>query len=296
MAWRQLTIELGSRDPEPTESLLTELGALAVTLSDGGQQPLLEPAPGETPLWSSVRLLALFDEQADTSRIDAQLEPLDLGRRRWAHLEDREWERAWLDDFEPMRFGKSLWVLPHGHGELPPPGATVVRLDPGLAFGTGRHATTALCLEWLDAVDLRDRSVVDYGCGSGLLGIAAAKLGASRVWCLDIDEQALQATRANAQANHVADRVEVAQPAAEQSGGVDIVIANILADTLARLAPEFAHRLRAGGDIVLSGILDEQAGATHDVYTNWFDMDEPVFRAGWSRLSGKRKERVHTMS
>lgn len=294
MAWRQLIIELGQREPGQLEELLLELGALAVTLSDGGDEPLLEPAPGETPLWSSIRVLALFSDDVETAHVERRLERAGIGVSGWERIEDRAWERAWLDDFEPLRFGDALWVLPHGHAA--PSDAVVVRLDPGLAFGTGRHATTALCLEWLAATELAGRSVIDYGCGSGLLGIAALRLGAARAVCLDIDAQALTATRANAQANGVADRLIVAHPDDDHSTGADLLIANILADTLARLAPEFARRVRPRGEIVLSGILDEQAGATRAVYAQWFEMDEPELRAGWSRLSGKRRERVHTMS
>lgn len=296
MAWQQLRIVLGPTAPEPVERLLDECGALALTLEDAGDEPLLEPAPGATPLWSQLSLQALFPDDVDRDAVAQRLRAAGLSDVRWESVADRQWERAWLDDFEPMCFGGNLWVLPHGARCPADDDATIVRLDPGLAFGTGRHATTALCLEWLAAGRLTGRSVIDYGCGSGLLGIAAAKLGAQRVVCLDIDEQALAATRANAAANGVASSIEVARPDADSTGGVDVLVANILADTLIALAPELAGRLAVGGDVVLSGILDEQAGAVSAIYEQYFEMHRPTVRAGWALLSGKRQDRVHTVS
>lgn len=296
MAWRQLSITLGATDPEPVEQLLTELGALAVTLEDAGDEPLLEPGPGETPLWSSLQLKALFADDIDRDLVVRRLREAGLAEPHWEDLADREWERAWLDDFEPMSFAGSLWVLPHGAASPAPADATIVRLDPGLAFGTGRHATTALCLEWLATHDVRDRTIIDYGCGSGLLAIAAAKLGARHVRCLDIDEQALDATRANAAANCVADRLVVAHPDDDDLTGADVIVANILAGTLDALAPELARRLETGGSVVLSGILDDQAAAVGARYDEFFEMEPPTLRAGWARLNGKRRNRVHAMS
>ena len=209
----------------------------------------------------------------------------------WSTLEDRAWERAWLDDFEPMQFGRSLWVCPHGHAA--PAEATAVYLDPGLAFGTGRHATTALCLEWLDQAQLDGRSLIDYGCGSGILAIAAARLGATSVRAVDVDEQALGAARDNAAANGVADRVTVALPADAGAEPADVVVANILARPLVELAPVLAALTRPGGHVVLSGILDEQAEQVQTAYSACFEMLKPLCRAGWARLTGVRH--VHAM-
>ncbi len=203
----QLTFDLGSADPAPAEDLLTSLGASSVTLEDAADDPVLEPAPGETPLWPTVRVRALFAESADRRVIaDSLIGLLPSTRLHFELLSDRTWEREWLRDFRPMRFGRRLWVCPDGEPAGDPQGIRVA-LDPGLAFGTGTHATTALCLEWLDGCDLAGRRVIDYGCGSGILAIAALKLGAARALAFDIDPQALLAARENAERNGVADRL-----------------------------------------------------------------------------------------
>lgn len=288
MAWRQISIAVGADFSEGIEQRLLELGALSVSLEDAGDQALLEPAPGETPLWDRVRLCALFDEDVDCSAINVALSPT-TGQQTiaWEYVADRAWERVWLDDFEAMSFGESLWVGPHGQ-QPSTPRAAVIHLDPGLAFGTGRHATTALCLEWLASATLAGRVVIDYGCGSGLLAIAAVSLGAHRAIAVDIDEQALIATRANAQANGVGDRIEACFATTELPVA-DVVVANILASTLAELADRLAGSVRRGGEIVLSGILDEQAAETAALYSRWFEMNPPALRAGWARLTGRRK-------
>lgn len=285
MAWQQLSIDLQDRDPAAIESAVSELGALSVCYEDAGHDPILEPPPGTTPLWPHARLTALFNAQADRVAIENALQGLGIAAR-WSTLEDRAWERAWLDDFEPMQFGRSLWVCPNGHEA--PGNSTVIYLDPGLAFGTGRHTTTALCLEWLDQAQLDGCSVVDYGCGSGILAIAAARLGAARVRAIDIDEQALGATRDNAAANGVADRVTVALPASAGTEPADVVVANILARPLVELVPVLAALTRRGGHIVLSGILDEQAEQVMTAYSACFEMQKPLCRAGWARLTGVR--------
>ncbi|RPI13213.1 MAG: 50S ribosomal protein L11 methyltransferase [Lysobacterales bacterium] len=290
MPQTQLTIDLGAHDPGPIEEALFELGAVAVTLEDAADDPVLEPAPGETPLWPTVRLHAIF-EARDDARSAA-----DEVSRRWPDLPpaaveglpDKVWEREWLKDFRPMRFGRRLWVCPGG---LPAgdPEAVRIELDPGLAFGTGTHPTTALCLEWLDAEELTGARVADYGCGSGILAIAAARLGASHVIAMDIDPQALLATRENAVRNGVAHRVAPTDDPALPEAAIDVLVANILAGPLVALAPLLAAALRTDGRIALSGLLAGQADAVTAAYRPWFDIRLAAARDGWALLAGRRR-------
>jgi ribosomal protein L11 methyltransferase len=211
--WRQFVMDLESLDPATVEDVFARLGASSVTLSDAGNEPVLEPGPGETPLWSSTRITGLFPADADMGAFRAALlTELGLAELPAHHIEelaDRAWEREWLRDFGPMRFGERLWICPTG-SEVDEEKAVVIRLDPGLAFGTGTHPTTALCLEWLDGIDLAGKTLLDYGCGSGVLAIAALKLGCRSATAMDIDPQALIATRQNAADNHVAENLLVA--------------------------------------------------------------------------------------
>jgi ribosomal protein L11 methyltransferase len=202
-------------------------------------------------------------------------------------LEDREWERAWLDNFKPMRFGKRLWVCPHGL-EVEAEDAVVVRLDPGLAFGTGTHPTTALCLEWLDGAELAGKTVIDYGCGSGILAVAALKLGARQVIGIDHDPQALLATRDNAAANGVADRLLVQGSDAADPAPADIVLANILANVLIDLSGRIEPLVADGGELVLSGILEDQWPAVAKAYSAGLDFGQAIIKDGWVRLHGRR--------
>lgn len=293
MPFLQLTLTIGSADPAPFEDALLAAGATSITLEDAEDTPVLEPAPGTTPLWPSVRLKALFEGSAAREQILRTLN-MELKRLPEAHfetIEDRAWEREWLKDFHPMRFGKRLWICPGG--QMPPldpvtshESQVTVFLDPGLAFGTGTHPTTALCLEWLDTTDLTGKRVLDYGCGSGILAIAALKLGAREALGVDIDEQALRATRENAERNAVTLRV----------GGVDeiaafrpdIILANILAEPLQQLAPCFAELLGARGQIVLSGVLATQAAEVASHYAPWFDIAPAALCDEWARLDGVR--------
>jgi ribosomal protein L11 methyltransferase len=203
-------------------------------------------------------------------------------------LADQAWERVWLEDFRPMRFGRRLWVCPGG---LPAGDADAIRieLDPGLAFGTGTHPTTALCLEWLDGQDLAGCSVVDYGCGSGILAVAAAKLGAAHVVAMDIDPQALIATRENALRNRVAGTLTVTGEPALAPRSADVLLANILAGPLVELAPRFAEALVPGGRLALSGLLPEQADAVTAAYRPWFHIETTTTRDGWVLLSARRQ-------
>ncbi len=290
MPFLQYTVDIGRSPPEPLEDALFDLGALSVTLVDAADDPVLEPAPGETPLWPTIRLKALFPDDADRRRIAATLAGR-LPDAREGHFEsivDKAWEREWLKDFRPMRFGRRLWICPGG---LPATDADAVRieLDPGLAFGTGTHPTTAMCLDWLDGHELRGRDVIDYGCGSGILAIAALKLGAARALAIDIDPQALIATRENAARNRVETGLEVTGDPGLAPSSADVLLANILAGALTDLAPRLSAAIRPGGDVVLSGILVEQAETVTAAYRPWFDIALAATRDGWGLLHGRRR-------
>ncbi|MGD8380385.1 MAG: 50S ribosomal protein L11 methyltransferase [Gammaproteobacteria bacterium] len=294
MAWLQLEMELDGLDPEAVEDALLEAGALSVTLQDAADQPIFEPAPGTVPLWQSTRLTGLFDAEQDMDAVRALL-LARLGRERLpGHriepLEDRDWTREWLRDFRPMRFGRRLWVCPTGF-ESPDPDGVVIALDPGLAFGTGTHATTALCLEWLEGLAWHGQTVIDYGCGSGILAVAAALLGAGAVWAVDNDPQALVATRANAQRNGVAERIHAVLPEDLPAVSTPVLVANILAGPLVALAAQFADRVADRGRIALSGLLPSQVAMVDEAYAPWFDMQPAVQREDWMLLTGSRRPR-----
>jgi ribosomal protein L11 methyltransferase len=287
----QLSFELGARAPDSAEESCFELGATSVTYVDAHDDPVLEPLPGEFRLWPTTRLRALFPGEADADGVAEALTAtrgLPPGELRTERLEDRVWEREWLRDFHAMRFGQRLWICPH-HEQVTEPGAAVVRMDPGLAFGTGTHPTTALCLEWLDHHIAGGEQLIDFGCGSGVLGMGAVKLGAAAAHCFDIDSQALLATRENAGANGLGSQVRTYEAASELPRGVDVLVANILSGPLCELAPTFGSLVRAGGSIVLAGLLEHQADDVTDAYTPWFDMHAFEVREGWSGLAGKRK-------
>ncbi len=285
----QLTFEIGAGDAELLESACFLAGAQSVTLTDAAHDPVLEPAPGATPLWPHVCLSALFTGDQEPGRVLALLAAfLDapLPPYRFEHVTDRLWEREWLQDFRPMRFGARLWVSPHG-AQPPDPDATVVWLDPGLAFGTGTHPSTALCLEWLDSAALNGLEVIDYGCGSGILSIAAARLGARSVTAVDLDPQALIATRDNAARNGIADRIATQTPE-DPLGQADVLVANILSGPLIELAPRFATLVRPGGRIALAGLLASQAQTVTLAHRPWFDIRPFGTRDGWMCLHGCR--------
>lgn len=287
--WYQLQIEVCHRDEiDELSEALEETGALSIILSDKNDDPVLEPAPGTTPLWPDVVVTALYTEEAEA--ITAK-ESLESGRDHLSFtidsLPDQDWERAWMDEFKPMRFGQRLWICPSW---LEPPEADAVNLilDPGLAFGTGTHPTTSLCLNWLDQADLKDKELIDYGCGSGILALAALKLGAARVQAVDIDEQALQATQNNAARNDIAAKqLCIAFPEALESP-VDLVIANILLAPLMTLSARFKALLKAGGLLVVSGILSEQADSLIETYQNDFSLHGREDLEGWTLLVFKR--------
>jgi len=291
MPWLQLTFYTTKDDAEALADLLSEAGAAAVTMQDAADQPLYEPPPGATPLWQLTNVVGLFDESFESSTIIEQLRAQwtsELPEYRSEQLEDQDWERAWMDDFKPMQFGERLWIVPSWH-EAPQQEGVNIHLDPGLAFGTGTHPTTRLCLEWLDGHDISGKQVIDYGCGSGILAIAAALLGAESVLAVDNDPQALVATVDNAGRNHVSDRISVYLPKEAPDASVPLLLANILAGPLIELSPRLSALVSTGGQIVLSGILPEQAEEVSTTYQQWFAMQPAVECDGWIRLEGTKR-------
>ena len=295
MSWIQVSVAASADNYQLVEDTLLALGAQSITYKDAADNPILEPQPGETPLWREAVLTGLFDDRLTPDILHQQIrrqldiEYLDISIES---LPDKDWTRAWMDAFKPMRFGERLWVCPR-HIEPPDAEAVNLRLDPGLAFGTGTHPTTSLCLQWLDghvSQQSGHRTVLDYGCGSGILGIAALLLGAGHADCVDIDAQALQASRDNAAGNEVLQRMHTCLPQQLETGRqYDLVLANILSGPLTELAPTLAQHCHPGSDIVLSGILLEQAGAVRDAYADNFDMSPATTLDDWALLHGKRK-------
>jgi len=295
MPWLEVSLRVSRETVPAAEDVLESLGALSVTLQDDADVPVLEPGPGSTPLWPVVQVRGLFEDTADRAAIIGGLQQLPgadrPGQVEWREVGDQDWERAWMDRFEPMRFGRRLWVVPSGMAIPPAPQQVEIRLDPGLAFGTGTHPTTALCLAWLDGQDLAGKRVVDYGCGSGILGIAAALLGAARVDCVDNDPQALESTAANAARNGVGRRISCWLPERFAGDPADVLLANILAGPLVRLAPRLAGCTRPGGAIVLSGLLAEQVDEVAAAYRLYCTNIGSALQDGWARLElARRKE------
>lgn len=292
MPWRQLTIETEALPPEELEAALEAIGALSVTAIDAGDEPIYEPDLGTTPFWSQVRLTALFPYEANEIetllRLCAQLGVAKLPSHRFETLDDQVWDRAWMDAYQPIQCGKRLWVCP-SHCAPPDASAINIRLDPGLAFGTGTHPTTRLCLEWLAEHDLTRQHILDYGCGSGILAIGAALLGASQVWAVDIDPQALTATDRNAALNGVSARLEAMHPDSLPMVTADAVVANILAGPLQRLEARLAEYTKPHGQIVLSGILERQASAVIDSYQMHFNLVSTKISEGWARIELQRR-------
>ncbi|GAA0719092.1 50S ribosomal protein L11 methyltransferase [Dokdonella soli] len=299
MPWLELSLTIRESDQERVELALEEIGALAVTLLDAevdtpNERAILEPGVGEMPLWGEIALSALFDVEADRAglvHVLTELVPeITPEQIRFREVADQDWTRVWMDQFQPMRFGRRLWIYPSNIE--PPTGdseTVIVRLDPGLAFGTGTHPTTALCLEWLDAADLAGKTVIDYGCGSGVLAIAALKLGAARVIGVDNDAQALAASRDNAERNHVADRLDLFMPEDHIDAPADVLVANILAGPLAELAPRFAANVKPGGGLALSGILSGQDDELCRRYAEWFEDIRVDVREDWVRIGARRR-------
>ena len=289
MSWLQCFMRVSRQQLDAFEDVLLALGAVSVTYCDAADQPLFEPGPGEIALWEEVELVGLFTEDFQEQNLRQQLSAAlgdALPSVRFEVLVDQVWERAWMEHFQPMRFGERLWIYP-SWVEAPQDGSVVLRLDPGLAFGTGTHPTTALCLEWLDAQNLQNKTVIDYGCGSGILAIAALKLGADSAIGVDIDEQAIRASNDNAAQNAV--QAAFYLPDDLPEGQFDVVVANILANPLRMLGDMLASRTKPGGRIVLSGILDEQVEEMSDIYNQWFDLAPAHLDNGWACLSGVKR-------
>lgn len=292
MAWLSVRLSVASLRIEALCDALTDAGALSITLRDAGDVPVLEPGPGETPLWPQAEIDALFPLDADLAGVRERLTQ-ELGRSiEHASLdvrfvEDSDWSQTWRNHTVEYRFGDRLWVVPRD--AVAPRGAeAVLRLDPGLAFGTGSHATTAMCLEWLATHPIDGWSVVDYGAGSGILGIAALLLGASYVAAVDHDEQARLATRANATYNDVASqRLRIFAPDELATTPHDLVLANILAGPLMTLAPLLAALVRPGGVLVMSGLLEHQAGDVLERYPQ-FRFAPLIVRDSWVMVEGTK--------
>ena len=293
MPWLQLRVDSCRETTEAIEDALLAAGAVSVTMEDNADQPILEPAVGETPLWNQTRVTGLFsaDTQTDQATVIATASfGQSLPPYRWEILEDKDWEREWMQNFQPMPFGRRLWVCPSWK-KPPQADAVNLMLDPGLAFGTGTHPTTALCLQWLDNCDVKDKTVIDYGCGSGILGIAALLLGAKQVIAIDNDPQALIATQDNARRNNIdSSNITVYLPEdAPSDYQADIVLANILAGPLAELAPLLSQLTIDNGQLVLSGIINSQSAELLALYTQCFEMEAPLLQDQWVRLSGRKK-------
>lgn len=295
MPWIQAVIQTTPEQSSELEDLLMAIGAQAVTMRDGADQPIYEPKLGTTPLWNQVTLIALFDAEQPLAEQMAQLSALysqeygqDFPTYKLELVEDKDWVREWMDTFKPMPFGDRLWICPSWL-EPEDPQAVNLKLDPGLAFGTGTHATTALCLKWLDGQDVTGKTTVDFGCGSGILGIAALLLGAKHMVGIDIDPQAVLATNENAERNDIAkDALEVYLPEDAPQTQADIVLANILAGPLVELKDAILSYLLPGGDLVLSGILASQAQDVVDAYSQECDDIEVTEQEGWVRITARK--------
>ncbi len=289
--WLQLSLTTTKEQAPLVEALFENMGALSTTLVDAGDEPILEPGLGETPLWQATTITALFEGERDPNELRSLIHQslnADCSRQlKIAPLKDQPWERTWLADFHPMLFGERLWVCPAGQ-RPEAANATILELDPGLAFGTGTHPTTALCLRWLDSIDLKNQTVIDFGCGSGILAIAALLLGARQAIATDHDPQALQATLDNARKNQVESRLEIKAPNQLPAIQADILLANILAGTLVQLEPLLASLVTPGGRIILSGILVEQADEVSQTFSSHFKMQPPITQGEWAALEGTR--------
>jgi ribosomal protein L11 methyltransferase len=291
MNWLELSVRVTRENAPLVENLLQNLPVLAVTMTDDADDPVLEPGVGETPLWPSVCVTALFSGDTPHEPLTRVLSLVPGVERphqvSFRKFEDQQWERVWLDRFKPMQFGSNLWIVP-GEGQAPATAKHVLRLDPGLAFGTGTHPTTQLCLEWMDGHDFDAEQVIDYGCGSGVLGITAAIKGARAVTCVDNDPQALIATRDNALRNKVQHVIKSVAPEHFKAQSADVVVANILAGPLIELAPRLSAVLRPGGKLVLSGILESQAEEVKETYTTGFSGLQQKIMDGWVLLTGQK--------
>ncbi|MFC5742670.1 50S ribosomal protein L11 methyltransferase [Dyella tabacisoli] len=298
MPWLELSLTVRAEQQPRVEEALDDLGALSITLQDADaetpdEQAIFEPGVGELPLWPTITLNALFDAGCDRRGLSealAELLPwLEPDQMLFHDVADQDWERAWMDQFKPMPFGRRLWIYPWNIEPPTDDDTVVVRLDPGLAFGSGTHPTTALCLEWLDGLDLVGKTLIDYGCGSGILAIAALKLGVANAVGVDNDPQALIASADNAERNGVADRLSLFLPEDHEAEPAEVFMANILAGPLGELAPTFAAAAQPGAPFAISGILQGQQDELLQRYGEWFEELRVDTREDWVRISGRRK-------
>jgi ribosomal protein L11 methyltransferase len=292
MAWQQISVITDENTAPLLADLFSDLGAVSVTYMDAEDEPVYEPAIGETKIWSHTEVIALYEVDADPAQIadfvSKKFQQERLRNWRCERVEDQEWERAWMEYYQPMKFAGKLWVCPTDQ-EQHEPGTVCLTLDPGLAFGTGTHPTTALCLEWLAGRDLTGNTVIDYGCGSGILAVASILLGAKAAYAVDIDPQALTATENNAIKNRVQDRIYCYLPEQLPIIQADIVLANILAKPLCDLSDKICSLIVSEGQLVLSGILHEQTESVVNAYRNKIQFDAPTRQEDWIRLSGTKK-------
>ena len=293
MSWIQWRLNIKVDIQEPLETWLLEIGAISITYQDAADDPVLETMPGELRLWHHLLVVALFDADCDTRALEQAMMNTafkeEIVDHRWEALEDKDWVRAWMDDYKPMKFGNTLWICPT-NTKPPEPDAVNLMLDPGLAFGTGTHPTTALCLTFLEKQIQGGESIIDFGCGSGVLALAALKLGADKVIGVDHDPQALVASRANAELNQInQEDFEVYTSDTFTPEIVDAVVANILAATLKELVVEIVTLVKSGGWIALSGILESQISSVQQTYAPWIEFDEPKLMGEWALLTGIKK-------
>jgi ribosomal protein L11 methyltransferase len=293
MTWRQLSVTCQTAQLEQVEDLMMELGALSISLRDAGDEPIYEPLPGDSPVWRESIVTATFAEDSDPEALEHMLAaklPRELAQTLARDsFQDRDWEQAYRQHFTPIQCAPELWIVPSWI-DPPNPDATNVRLDPGLAFGTGGHPTTNLCLSWLATQRLDGQELIDFGCGSGILAIAAIKLGARQVLAVDIDPQALNACESNMAVNAIAaERIPLCLPDAVGKIKADLLMANILAGPLLALLPQFAELVRPGGNILLSGILKSQLNEIQSAYSKYFELQPARFREEWVCLSGCRR-------
>jgi len=293
MAWWQISVQCGDDELEQTEDSLLSLGAVSITLCDAQDNPVYEPLPGETPVWQYSIMTGMFEQnQQGEDLYEKLLELLPEHQSATASrsiLEDQDWERVHLEHFNPIHCADNLWIIPSWL-QPPDPAAINIQLDPGLAFGTGSHPTTALCLAWMAHNNFHNLSVIDYGCGSGILSIAACKLGAKQVFGVDIDPQAVDASIDNARRNGIdPDLLQVSLASNFNTARVDLLIANILSGPLVELAPKFASMVKSGGKILLSGILKTQVNDIKCAYQSCFDLDPESEREDWASVTGTRK-------
>ncbi len=291
MPFLELHLRLRASEQPLVEAAIEAQGSLAITLLDAEDVPILEPGVGETPLWPELTLTALFPVEVDKLdllvALDEDIPAHILHTAKFAHVDDKDWTRVWMDTYQPMQFGKRLWIVPTTHTP-PDPDAVNIRLDPGLAFGTGTHPTTAMCLAWLDGLDLQGKTVLDFGCGSGILAIAALKLGAARAYGVDNDPQALIASQENAYRNGVHERFTVLSDKDSAPPPCDVLVANILLPPLLALKKLLAAGCKPGALAAFSGMLAGQDSELVPAYQGYFEGLETLQQGDWIRVAGRR--------